>query len=131
MLAKFLIALLFLALIGAVAVVVRIGHKLLKEYAENKSRLRGLVDSVRRSEMFLESILENIPIMVFVKDAEEREAAENAIRDEAAKGRWKAPLTTTVEELKRFYPAEDYHQDYLLKNPGGYTCHYWRGLPPS
>jgi len=23
-------------------------------------------------------------------------------------------------------PAEDYHQDYLQKNPGGYTCHYLR-----
>jgi methionine-S-sulfoxide reductase len=68
---------------------------------------------------------------IFVKDAEERAAAEKAIADETAKGRWKAPLTTTIEELKRFYPAEDYHQDYLLKNPGGYTCHYWRGLPPS
>ncbi|WP_250645743.1 peptide-methionine (S)-S-oxide reductase [Myxococcus xanthus] len=25
-----------------------------------------------------------------------------------------------------FTPAEDYHQDYLVKNPGGYTCHYMR-----
>jgi len=68
---------------------------------------------------------------IFYANAEEKAAAEKAIREEATKGRWKAPVVTTVEELKRFYPAEDYHQDYLLKNPGGYTCHYWRGLPPA
>lgn len=32
------------------------------------------------------------------------------------------PLAVEVEELKNFYPAEIYHQDYLYKNPGGY-CH--------
>ena len=68
---------------------------------------------------------------IFVGNQEERLLAEQAIRDEATKGRWSAPVVTTVEELKRFYPAEDYHQDYLQKNPGGYTCHYWRGLPPA
>ncbi|MBE6176655.1 MAG: peptide-methionine (S)-S-oxide reductase MsrA [Rikenellaceae bacterium] len=32
------------------------------------------------------------------------------------------PLAVEVEPLKNFYPAEDYHQDYLDKNPEGY-CH--------
>ena len=32
------------------------------------------------------------------------------------------PVAVEVEELKNFYPAELYHQDYLSKNPGGY-CH--------
>ena len=32
------------------------------------------------------------------------------------------PLVVEIEPLKNFYPAEDYHQDYLDKNPGGY-CH--------
>ncbi|MDO5695146.1 MAG: peptide-methionine (R)-S-oxide reductase MsrB [Eubacteriales bacterium] len=32
------------------------------------------------------------------------------------------PLAVEVEQLKNFVPAEDYHQDYLQKNPGGY-CH--------
>lgn len=32
------------------------------------------------------------------------------------------PLAVEIEPLKNFYPAEDYHQDYLDKNPGGY-CH--------
>ncbi|MCX6754762.1 MAG: peptide-methionine (S)-S-oxide reductase MsrA [Candidatus Nomurabacteria bacterium] len=37
--------------------------------------------------------------------------------------RWGNPVVTTLEPLGVFYPAEDYHQDYLQKNPGGYTCH--------
>lgn len=32
------------------------------------------------------------------------------------------PIVTEVEPLLNFYPAEEYHQDYLTKNPGGY-CH--------
>ena len=33
-----------------------------------------------------------------------------------------APIAVEVEPLRNFYPAEDYHQDYLDKNPTGY-CH--------
>jgi peptide methionine sulfoxide reductase msrA/msrB len=44
-----------------------------------------------------------------------------------ASGRWKAPLVTRVEEFRGFFPAEEYHQKYLLKNPGGYSCHWIRG----
>ena len=35
-------------------------------------------------------------------------------------------VVTTIEPGQTFYPAEAYHQDYLRKNPGGYTCHYLR-----
>jgi peptide-methionine (S)-S-oxide reductase len=33
------------------------------------------------------------------------------------------PVVTTLEPFTKFWPAEDYHQDFLQKNPGGYTCH--------
>lgn len=36
--------------------------------------------------------------------------------------RYDRPLAIEFSPLKNFYPAEEYHQDYLLKNPGGY-CH--------
>lgn len=36
--------------------------------------------------------------------------------------RYIEPLAVEVEPLQNFYPAEDYHQDYLYKNPRGY-CH--------
>ncbi len=32
------------------------------------------------------------------------------------------PIVVEVEKLDRYYPAEQYHQEYLKKNPGGY-CH--------
>ena len=43
-----------------------------------------------------------------------------------ASGRWKHPVVTSVEPLVAFYPAEAYHQDYLQKQPDGYTCHFIR-----
>jgi len=58
----------------------------------------------------------------FATDAE-RAAAKSFIElvDESA--RWGEPVVTTLEPLTRFWPAEDYHQDYLQKNIGGYSCH--------
>jgi len=41
--------------------------------------------------------------------------------DEVAKG-YDRQLVVEVEPLRNFYPAEEYHQDYLDKNPDGY-CH--------
>jgi methionine-S-sulfoxide reductase len=40
--------------------------------------------------------------------------------------KWPRPLVTQVEPAGRFYPAEEYHQKYLKKNPNGYTCHWLR-----
>lgn len=39
---------------------------------------------------------------------------------------WTAPIVTRLEPLAKFWPAEEYHQDYLQKNIGGYTCHFER-----
>jgi methionine-S-sulfoxide reductase len=61
---------------------------------------------------------------IFYQNDEELKAAEDVIRDQS--GFWKREITTSLEPFKKFYSAEDYHQDYLVKNPGGYTCHYWR-----
>jgi len=36
--------------------------------------------------------------------------------------KYKKPIVTEIEPLKLYYKAEDYHQDYLKKNPNGY-CH--------
>ncbi|MFA6317748.1 MAG: bifunctional methionine sulfoxide reductase B/A protein [Elusimicrobiota bacterium] len=50
-----------------------------------------------------------------------------AVRDRVDRsGKWKRPLTTQVVAAGEFWPAEDDHQDYLQKHPGGYTCHYLR-----
>ena len=38
-------------------------------------------------------------------------------------------ITTEIEPLGEFYYAEDYHQQYLSKNPNGYDCHSTTGIP--
>ena len=60
---------------------------------------------------------------IFYSNEEEREEAENFIDIVNKSKRWKNPVVTTLEPLGEFYLAEDYHQDYLQKNPSGYTCH--------
>lgn len=45
-------------------------------------------------------------------------------------GLYKDPVVTTLEPLTRYYKAEEYHQDYLQKHPGGYTCHFVRSTTP-
>lgn len=41
---------------------------------------------------------------------------------------WKKPIVTEVAEAKTFWPAEESHQKYLQKNPGGYDNHYVRNI---
>lgn len=60
---------------------------------------------------------------IFYTSEEERTTAEEMIAIVNESGRWDNPVVTTLEPLTRFWPAEAYHQDYLEKNPGGYTCH--------
>ena len=43
-------------------------------------------------------------------------------------GKFKRPLTTEIAAAGKFYSAEDYHQKYLVKHPGGYTCHVLRDM---
>ncbi len=60
---------------------------------------------------------------IFYGSEEEKKIAEDFIEIVNNSKRWKDPVVTSLEPLGVFYPAEDYHQDYLQKNPGGYTCH--------
>jgi peptide-methionine (S)-S-oxide reductase len=60
---------------------------------------------------------------IFYGNEEEKKEAEDFIGIVNASGRWADPVVTTLEPLGAFYKAEEYHQDYLQKNPGGYTCH--------
>jgi len=61
---------------------------------------------------------------IFVTSPAQREAAERAKIKAAAK--WGAPVVTEISDAGPFTPAEDYHQKYLDKHPGGYTCHFMR-----
>jgi peptide methionine sulfoxide reductase msrA/msrB len=61
----------------------------------------------------------------YVSDAQ-RKTAQSVIDRVQANGRWKRPIVTQVVEAGPFTDAEEYHQDYLVKYPSGYTCHYLR-----
>jgi len=61
-------------------------------------------------------------VIFFTNEAEKRVGLD-FIKIVNDSGRWPSPVVTTLEPLIKFWPAEDYHQDYLQKNPGGYTCH--------
>jgi peptide-methionine (S)-S-oxide reductase len=60
---------------------------------------------------------------IFYTNEEEKKESEKFIEIVNRSKRWKDPVVTTLEPLEKFYPAEEYHQDYLQKNPQGYSCH--------
>ncbi|MBX7199070.1 MAG: peptide-methionine (S)-S-oxide reductase MsrA [Rhodospirillaceae bacterium] len=59
---------------------------------------------------------------IYVFSPAQRTAAEasKAAYDKALKAKGFAPITTEILDAPRFYYAEEYHQQYLAKNPGGY-----------
>ncbi|HSY50471.1 MAG TPA: peptide-methionine (S)-S-oxide reductase MsrA [Thermoanaerobaculia bacterium] len=61
---------------------------------------------------------------IFYHDEAQRDAAERA--KQRAQPKWPRPIVTEVVPFTNFYPAEDFHQDYLQRHPHGYTCHYLR-----
>lgn len=63
---------------------------------------------------------------IFYHSAEQKKVAEEVKLKVEKSGKWKKNIVTEIAPAKPFYPAENYHQKYLQKNPGGYTCHYLR-----
>ncbi len=63
---------------------------------------------------------------IFALDAEQLRTAEKVKAEIDRAGKWPRPVVTEVVKAGEFYSAESYHQDYLEKNPGGYTCHFIR-----
>lgn len=54
---------------------------------------------------------------IFVANADQEKAARNYIAQLSDSKAFSAPIVTTLEPLRAFYPAEAYHQDYLLRHP--------------
>jgi len=63
---------------------------------------------------------------IFYQDDEEKTIAEEVIQIVNDAGRWDSKVVTTLEPYSKFWPAEPNHQDYLVHNPNGYTCHMER-----
>ena len=64
--------------------------------------------------------------VIFYTNEKQKSVGQEMIDRVNKSGAWKRPLVTELIPLKKFIKAEDYHQDYLAKNPAGYTCHYYR-----
>jgi peptide-methionine (S)-S-oxide reductase len=63
---------------------------------------------------------------IFYTSDEQRRVAEDTIADVEASGLWPGKVVTEVVPAGEFWEAEPEHQDYLLKYPDGYTCHFVR-----
>lgn len=63
---------------------------------------------------------------IFYTTEAQRKVAEATIADVDASGLWPGKVATEVTKAGDFWQAEPEHQDYLERNPNGYTCHFVR-----
>jgi peptide methionine sulfoxide reductase msrA/msrB len=63
---------------------------------------------------------------IFATSPQQRKVAEEIKAKVDKSGLWKRPIVTEITDAGPYSVAEEYHQDYLQKHPGGYTCHYMR-----
>lgn len=68
--------------------------------------------------------------VIFYENQKQLTVAKELIAAVNESGLYDAEVVTKLEKLTKFYSAEQYHQNYLQKNPGGYTCHYIRTTIP-
>jgi peptide methionine sulfoxide reductase msrA/msrB len=62
--------------------------------------------------------------LILYQDEAQKKIAEQAKEQVNKSGKWSVPVVTEIVPAAFFYSAEEYHQDYLQKNPGGYMCHF-------
>jgi peptide-methionine (S)-S-oxide reductase len=62
--------------------------------------------------------------VIFYHDEEQRRTAERMKKDLEAKKTFNSPIVTEIAAFKKFYPAEDYHQNYFRNNPSQQYCRY-------
>lgn len=60
--------------------------------------------------------------VIFYHSDEQKRVAEEVIKEVNATGMWNAPVVTQLAAEAEFYPAEEYHQKYFLRNPGQGYC---------
>lgn len=63
---------------------------------------------------------------IFYTTDEQKRIAEDTIADVDASGLWPGKVVTEVASASEFWEAEREHQDYLMRYPEGYTCHFVR-----
>lgn len=63
---------------------------------------------------------------IFFQNEEEKEIAKEVIKIVENSNKWEGKVVTTLEPFAPFWVAEPEHQDYLVRIPNGYTCHFER-----
>jgi len=63
---------------------------------------------------------------IYYVDDAQKAVALDTIADVNASGLWPGKVVTEVEPVTEFWEAEPEHQDYLVRRPDGYTCHFLR-----
>ncbi|MBI3130213.1 MAG: bifunctional methionine sulfoxide reductase B/A protein [Acidobacteria bacterium] len=63
---------------------------------------------------------------IFFHSPAQKATAEKVKAEVGASGKWPKPLVTEITAAGPWWKAEEEHQDYLMKHPGGYTCHWVR-----
>jgi peptide methionine sulfoxide reductase msrA/msrB len=63
---------------------------------------------------------------IFATTPEQERIAQEVKERVERSGKWRRPIVTEIVTAGSFTRAEEYHQDYLEKNPGGYSCHFLR-----
>lgn len=56
---------------------------------------------------------------------DQRAVAQAYLKQMASSGKWNAPIQAKIEQAKKFYPAEEYHQDFAKKNPNNPYIRRW------
>ena len=59
---------------------------------------------------------------IFYHDQEQKRIAEEVIREVTEEGVYDNPIVTEVTAFDKFYPAENYHQEYFANNPNQPYC---------
>ncbi|RZQ56251.1 peptide-methionine (S)-S-oxide reductase [Pseudidiomarina tainanensis] len=59
---------------------------------------------------------------IFYQTDEQKRLAEEIIAEMEREQTWDAPIVTTIEPLEKFWPAEEYHENYVERNPENAYC---------
>lgn len=59
---------------------------------------------------------------IFYHSPEQRQTAEQVVKEITDAHLWKAPVVTQIVPFEAFHPAEEYHRDYFRRNPSQAYC---------
>ncbi len=92
-------------------------------YEQILDRFWHLIDPTDAGGQFVDRGPQYVSAIFYAND-EQKQIAEKSKQKLASSGKFAKPIATEILKLTKFYPAEDYHQDYYKKNPLRYK--YYR-----